>query len=103
MANCPGADGLDCIDGWLYSSHPVNMMIFPANRKCPVCNKDKEVMSLNNFTSKTEVDVWEVDYFDTDWEGRKLAGPLLGVRVNGGVWLEVSALMKFIEERKTEL
>lgn len=59
--------------------------------------------SLNNFTSATELDMWEVDYFDTDWEGRKLAGPLLGVRVNGGTWLEVSALMKFIEERKTEL
>ncbi len=34
--NCPGADGLVCIDHWLYSS--INMMIFPTNRKCPNCN-----------------------------------------------------------------
>jgi hypothetical protein len=33
--SCEGADGLACIDGWLYSS--VNMMIFPTNKKCPTC------------------------------------------------------------------
>lgn len=40
MSECPGADGLSCVDGWLYSS--VNMMIFPANRKCPMCNDLKK-------------------------------------------------------------
>ena len=60
-------------------------------------------MTLNNFTSATEVDVWEVDYFDTDWEGRKLAKPLLGVRVNEGTWMEIRALLKFIAERQKEL
>ncbi len=33
---CPGADGLLCVDGWLYSG--VGGMIFPANKKCPLCN-----------------------------------------------------------------
>lgn len=33
---CPGANGLDCVNGWLYSS--VNMMIFPTNKKCPTCS-----------------------------------------------------------------
>jgi hypothetical protein len=33
---CPGENGFVCIGGWLYT--PVNMMIFPTNRKCPVCN-----------------------------------------------------------------
>jgi hypothetical protein len=35
MSDCPGADGLSCIDGWLYSS--LNMMIFPTNKRCPTC------------------------------------------------------------------
>jgi len=38
MSECPGADGLVCVGGWLYSQ--INMMIFPANRKCPACNKE---------------------------------------------------------------
>ena len=33
---CPGADGLVCVDGFLYSG--VEGMIFPANKKCPLCN-----------------------------------------------------------------
>ena len=37
MSNCPGADGLMCIDGWLYAS--INMMIFSANKKCPACSE----------------------------------------------------------------
>ena len=32
---CEGADGLICMSGWLYSN--IGMMIFPANKKCPVC------------------------------------------------------------------
>ncbi len=60
-------------------------------------------MSLNNFTSKTECDVWEVDYYDRDWEGRKFARPQLGVRVNGGVWIELRALLQYAAERQTEL
>lgn len=36
MADCPGADGLVCLNGWLYSS--VGGMIFPANKTCPTCN-----------------------------------------------------------------
>lgn len=36
MSDCPGTDGLACIDGWLYSS--VNMMIFPTNKRCPTCS-----------------------------------------------------------------
>jgi hypothetical protein len=40
MSDCPGADGLVCVDGWLYSQMSGRMMIFPANRKCPVCNKE---------------------------------------------------------------
>jgi len=60
-------------------------------------------VSLNNFTSKTEVDVWEVDYYDTDWQGRKFFERKLGVRVNGGVWLELDTLMEFIQERTDEL
>jgi len=35
---CPGADGLLCIDGWLYSQSTTRMMIFPANKRCPKCN-----------------------------------------------------------------
>jgi len=38
--SCGGADGLVCIGGWLYSS--MGMMIFPANRECPNCNKIEE-------------------------------------------------------------
>jgi len=60
-------------------------------------------VSLNNFTSKTECDVWEVDYYDHDWQGRKLAEKQLGIRVNGGVWLELDALMQFIQDRTEEL
>ncbi len=60
-------------------------------------------MSLNNFTSKDHCDVWEVDYYDTDWQGRKLAKPLLGVRVNGGVWVELSTLLQYAAERQKEL
>lgn len=37
---CPGAAGLDCVGGWLYSS--IGMMIFSANRQCPVCNPPEE-------------------------------------------------------------
>jgi hypothetical protein len=40
---CPGADGLVCVDGYLYSQFKTRMMIFPANKKCPVCNPPKEV------------------------------------------------------------
>ena len=60
-------------------------------------------MSLNNFNSKEHCDVWEVDYYDRDWQGRKFAKPLLGVRVNGGVWLELAPLLRFIAERQKEL
>ena len=34
---CPGNDGFACIQGWLYSC--MGMMIFPTNKKCPVCKK----------------------------------------------------------------
>ena len=37
---CPGADGLSCVGGWLYSS--IGMMTFPANKKCPTCNKEQD-------------------------------------------------------------
>ena len=60
-------------------------------------------MSLNNFTSKNECDVWEVDYYEHDWQGLKLAKPQLGVRVNKGVWIELSALLQFAAERQKEL
>ncbi len=60
-------------------------------------------MSLNNFTSITKCDVWEVDYYDTDWQERKLAKPQLGVRVNGGVWLELSVLLQYAADRQKEL
>jgi hypothetical protein len=38
--SCPGADGLVCVDGWLYSQ--IRMMIFPANKRCPICNAPAE-------------------------------------------------------------
>jgi hypothetical protein len=60
-------------------------------------------VSLNNFTSETECDVWEVDYYDRDWQGRRMAKSNLGVRVNGGVWIEVRELLNFIAERQKEL
>lgn len=41
MDYCPGADGLECIGGWLYTSIPGRVMVFPANRKCPVCKGDE--------------------------------------------------------------
>lgn len=41
---CPGADGLVCIDGWLYSG--LGGMIFPANKRCPTCNPPERVASL---------------------------------------------------------
>ena len=61
--------------------------------------------TLENITSvdPLETDSWEVGYFDEDSEGRKLIGPLLGVRVNGGTWLEVRALMEFIEEAQHDV
>ena len=37
---CKGDDGLACIGGWLYSGF--GMMIFPTNKKCPVCSKEIE-------------------------------------------------------------
>jgi hypothetical protein len=60
-------------------------------------------MTLNNFTSKTEVDVWEVDYYDTDWQGRKFSKPQLGIRVNEGVWLELRAFLEYAALRQKEL
>jgi len=62
-------------------------------------------MSLNNFTSldPVEVDVWEVDRFDEDCEGQKLAKIRLGVRVNGGTWLGVTELFEYIDQRIGEL
>lgn len=42
--NCPGADGLICIGGWLYSM--VAFMSFPANKRCPVCNPDPDAESI---------------------------------------------------------
>ena len=40
MSDCPGADGLTCIDGYLYSG--IGGMIFPSNKKCSVCNPPSE-------------------------------------------------------------
>lgn len=40
VSDCPGANGLVCIRGWLYSQ--MNMMIFPANKRCPKCNLRRE-------------------------------------------------------------
>ncbi len=60
-------------------------------------------MTLNNFTSKTEVDAWEIDYYDTDWQGQKFAKPQLGIRVNGGVWLELRALLEYAALRQVAL
>ncbi len=60
-------------------------------------------MSLNNFNSKEHCDVWEVDYYDHDWQGRKLAKKQLGVRVNGGVWLELRAFLEYAALRQKEL
>ena len=64
-------------------------------------------MQLNNFTKMDPptTDTWEVEveYYDTDCEGRKLWEPVLGVRVNGGTWLKVKTLLKFIRDRKREL
>ena len=59
-------------------------------------------MTLNNFISNDAVDVWEVDYYDHTHNGYKLAEPLLGVRVNGGTWLEVSSLISYIEDKKVK-
>ena len=50
-----------------------------------------------------ETDVWEVDYFDTDARGNKLAEKHLGVRVNEGTWLPVKELLDFIKIRQGEL
>lgn len=41
MKDCPGVDGLSCINGWLYSS--IGGMIFSSNRKCSACNADPEI------------------------------------------------------------
>jgi hypothetical protein len=62
-------------------------------------------MRLENIISNDpfETDTWEVDYFDEDCAGRRLKEPLLGVRVNGGAWLEVRALLEHIEQRKEQL
>ena len=62
-------------------------------------------MQLENITGHNPftTDTWEVDYFDEDCAGNKLMGPLLGVRVNGGTWLEVRALLEHIEQRKERL
>ena len=60
------------------------------------------MITLENVTSidPFETDSWEVGLFDEDCSGRKLKEPLLGVRVNGGTWLEVRALLQHIEDRK---
>jgi hypothetical protein len=34
---CEGADGLVCVDGWLYVQF--DLMIFTTNRRCPRCEK----------------------------------------------------------------
>jgi hypothetical protein len=62
-------------------------------------------MRLENIKSHDpwETDTWEVDYFDEDCRGLKLKEPLLGVRVNGGTWLEVRALLEHIDLRKEQL
>jgi hypothetical protein len=62
-------------------------------------------MSLNVYRSLNppEIDKWEVDYFDEDCEGKKLAAPILGVRVNEGVWVPVATLLEYIEGRKEDL
>jgi len=43
---CPGADGLVCIGGWLYSQMSGRMMVFPANKRCPVCNPHYEIEEM---------------------------------------------------------
>ena len=40
VSECYGSDGLVCIGGYLYSS--IGFMIFPANKKCPICNPESE-------------------------------------------------------------
>ena len=62
-----------------------------------------KMITLENITSHDpfETDSWEVDLFDEDCEGKKLMEPLLGVRVNGGTWLEVRVLLQHIQDRKS--
>lgn len=86
--SCPGADGLDCVGGWLYSS--INMMIFPANKRCPTCTGGKmkayEVQSnLDAVQSLAEAinlwaevkGFWSVPEFmkDRGGEGTESEGP----------------------------
>ena len=40
--HCPGDGVFSCLDGWLYSSMPGRMMVFPTNKKCPTCNKEDD-------------------------------------------------------------
>ena len=46
MTKCKGSNGLVCVVGWLYSN--INMMIFPANKKCPTCNSEKVIPPMGH-------------------------------------------------------
>ncbi len=57
------------------------------------------MITLQNFTNHDpiETDTWEADYFDEDCAGRKLKEPRMGIRVNGGTWIEFRALLKLVD------
>ena len=54
-------------------------------------------MKLENIVSHSplKTDTWEVGMFKEDCEGHELHQALLGVRVNGGTWLSLQALLDF--------
>ena len=56
--------------------------------------------TVENFTSFDPVrtDSWEAGYFDEDCKGEKIKEPLMGIRVNGGTWIEFRALLQLIDE-----
>lgn len=58
------------------------------------------MQTVENWTSyhPPETDSWEAGYFDENCEGKKLKEPLMGIRVNGGTWIEFRALLRLIDE-----
>jgi hypothetical protein len=45
--DCPGVDGFACIGGWLYTQMSNALMIFPTNRKCPLCHPEVKGQSIH--------------------------------------------------------
>lgn len=58
-------------------------------------------IKLVNTTSG--VDEWEIAWFNTDCNGLKLDIAHLGIRVNGGTWMDAVTIFEHIQTSMDEL